>query len=352
MNPTSLPKNKFLELTLLKMIESGNYRPHDRFLTVAELKSRFDASQATVIQALEKLEADGILYRRSRSGIFISPTSKVRQILVVTPSNRVASDELNRFSYGLGESKAAVEAGLVVINCTVEDFEKSAASLKIIYKKLAAVVFFRCGRVFDRYRELLTENGIFGIFYGSSSVGRQFPECNQFCYEERDLVFRALDVLYARGHREIACLSIAGEVFEERARCYIDWMIEKGLPVRKERIYTVAEGEDGYAHMLAEYRQRRPDYTAIFCASNFNLGTGAVQALRYANFKVPEEVAVLGIGDIQAGQLIRPRLAAMEIDFFGDAAKLIELFKRGVDPAGPPQRLGSSEFILKTGDSI
>lgn len=346
-----LTKNKYLEKTLLEKIESGGYRPHDRFLTVAQLKSEYNVSQATVAQALENLENAGMIYRKYRSGIFISPTSKVQKILIVSSSQRINSSELNRFSFGLGESKAAANANFVTINCTKEDFEKSVSCLKIIYKKLFAVIFFRCEELLERYKNMLVDNEIFCMFYGSSTIGKKLSECRRFCYDEHELVFKTLDILYQKGHRDIACFSIEGDIFQERTRCYIDWMIDKGLFVDKKRIFTIPKDRDGYQWMLEEIANNGLTYSAIFCTSNYNLGTGAVQALIKHGIKIPEQVAVIGIGDIQAARLLRPRLASMEIDFLGDAQNLIESFNNGVE-ANESGCLGKSKFILETGESV
>ena len=351
MKTPPLTKNKLLENTLLQTISSGGYRPHDRFFTVAQLKSKYNVSQATISKALENLEDAGMIYRKHRSGIFISPTSKVQKILIVSPDQRINSSELNRFSFCLGESKAAENANFITINCTQEEFEKSASCLKIIYKTLFGVIFFRCEGLLERYKNMLSNNGIFCMFYGSNTIGGKLSECSRFCYDQHELVFKTLDVLYQKGHRNIACLSMDGNIFQERTRCYIDWMIDKELFVDKNHIFTVPRGKDGYEWMLEKIANKGLTYSAIFCTSNYNLGTGAVQALIKKGIKIPEQVAVIGIGNIQAAKLLRPRLAAMEIDFLGDAQSLIEAFNNGVK-AGEPECLGKSKFILEPGESI
>ena len=139
-----LSKSQRLEAELEDLILHGSYRVYDRFLSVSKLKKRYRASQATVVSALEHLEARGLIFRRSRSGIFVSPTSRTKEILIVSSASRAVSNELNQFSYGLGESPCASKAGWVTINCTAEDFEEYLPNLRIICKKLFAVVFFRC----------------------------------------------------------------------------------------------------------------------------------------------------------------------------------------------------------------
>lgn len=352
MKTIPLSKNKALELTLRRLIKSGDYHPHDRFLSVSRLKADYGVSQATIIQTLDSLEAEGLLYRKKRSGIFISPVSKVRQILIVAKCHRLDSDELNRFSCGLGESTAAAEAGLVTLNCTIKEFEDNAPYLKIVYKNLFAVIFFRCADELEKYNSLLEGNGIFAMFYGSSTNRKHLEGYHLYCYDEQELVFRALDELFKRGYRDISCFSLDSEVFRERTRCYIDWMLKHNLPVVNEKIYHLSAEEDGYAYMLKKLQTSSPPGRAVFCTSNVNMGTGCLQALLHRGFRIPDDVALLGIGDIPTSRLLRPQLATLEIDYLGDSARLVEYFRTAGESGVFPCELGKSSFVFTPGGSI
>ena len=349
-----LSKSKRLEAELEKLILNGSYHVYDRFLSVSKLKARYHASQATVVSALEHLEARGLIFRRSRSGIFISPTSRTKEILIVSSASRAISNELNQFSYGLGESPSASKAGWVTINCTVEDFEENLPNLRIIYKKLFAIVFFRCPDVMLRHHQTLEAGKVFHMFYGSSSAARRLNGCHRYCYNEKILVAKALDALYQKGHRRICCFSCSGTTFEERLNCYRTWMREKGLPVTERMVYILPDGEDGYAFMKKHIPQMDPGCTAFFCTSNYGLGSGLLQALRDLRISIPEKMVLLGVGDIETARMLRPQLASIDIDYQRDANTLIDLFtsKKPDDIAAADPVLGESSFLITPGWSL
>ena len=348
-----LSKSKRLEAELEKLILSGSYHVYDRFLSVAKLKETYHASQATVVAALEHLEAKGLIFRRSRSGIFVSPTSRTKQILIVSYASRANSNELNQFSYGLGESPYASKAGWVTINCSVEDFEANLMNLQIIYKKLSAVIFFRCPDIMLRHHKALQERNVFHLFYGSSSAARLLNGCFRYCYNEKQLVGRALNALYEKGHRRIGCYSCSGRTFEERAKCYRAWMKEKGLPFTERMVLTLPEGADGYAFMMEQLETCRSECSSFFCCSNYGLGSGLLQALRDHGISVPEQMAVLGIGDIETARLLRPELAAVDIDYQKDANTIIDLFTTSKpDEIAENPVLGESSFLIRNGGSL
>lgn len=340
-------------MELGKLILDGSYHVFDRFLSISQIKKQYKASQATVVQALDHLEANGLIFRKSRNGIFVSPTSRTRQILIVSNGTRANSSELNQFSYGLGESHHASQAGWVTINCTAEEFEQNLPNLRIIYKRLYAIVFFRYPDTLLRHHRTLNDMNIFHLFYGSSSHNDILGDCYRFCYNEKMLVTKALDILYAKGHRKIACLSCRGTAFEERTNCYINWMKEKNLPVNENLIF-VSNVVDSYEFMLKRLKSARPDCTAFFCSSNFGLGSGLLQALRTLGFRVPEETGIIGIANIETARLLHPSLATVDIDYEKDANTLIDLLSEVRIGPMPEQKLnlGESSFIYIKGDSL
>ena len=69
---------------------------------------------------------------------------------------------------------------------------------------------------------------------------------------------------------------------------------------------------DGYAAAAALIAQdRRPD--AMFCYSDL-LAMGAIRAVFDAGLRVPEDIAVIGIDDIEEGRYSRPSLSTVSLD--------------------------------------
>ncbi|MCX7521401.1 LacI family DNA-binding transcriptional regulator [Microbacterium sp. STN6] len=79
--------------------------------------------------------------------------------------------------------------------------------------------------------------------------------------------------------------------------------------VRTAAHYSRADGYAAAASLLTE--SPRPD--AVFCYSDL-LAMGAVRAIFDAGLRVPEDVAVIGIDDIEEGRYARPSLSTVSLD--------------------------------------
>jgi Transcriptional regulators len=96
---------------------------------------------------------------------------------------------------------------------------------------------------------------------------------------------------------------------------------------------------DGYAAAASLIRQTpRPD--AIFCYSDL-LAMGAMRAVFDAGLRVPEDIAVIGIDDIEEGRYSRPSLSTVSLDIpFIARTAVTRLAARIGDP-----ELSAEEFI-------
>ncbi|MDQ0380953.1 DNA-binding LacI/PurR family transcriptional regulator [Amycolatopsis thermophila] len=96
---------------------------------------------------------------------------------------------------------------------------------------------------------------------------------------------------------------------------------------------------DGYAAAASLLRQSpRPD--AIFCYSDL-LAMGAMRAVFDAGLTVPDDVAIIGIDDIEEGRYSRPSLSTVSLDTaFIARTAVARLAARIEDPALPAE-----EFI-------
>lgn len=100
----------------------------------------------------------------------------------------------------------------------------------------------------------------------------------------------------------------------QRSAGYTTALQEAGIDVHAKYATTAAHYSrgDGYAaaQTLLE-RSPRPD--AIFCFSDL-LAIGAMRAVFDAGLRVPEDVAVIGIDDVEEGRFARPSLSTVSLD--------------------------------------
>ncbi|MFL5808547.1 MAG: LacI family DNA-binding transcriptional regulator [Flavisolibacter sp.] len=125
--------------------------------------------------------------------------------------------------------------------------------------------------------------------------------------------FKATQHLIDQGCRHIA--HIAGQqhvaIFRQRLRGYTDALKKNGLPVDKTIIkngnVTIESGMACMRELLAQ-----PLVPDGVCAVEDFTALGAVQALKAAHKKIPEDVAVIGFANESFGQYITPSLSTVD----------------------------------------
>ena len=120
----------------------------------------------------------------------------------------------------------------------------------------------------------------------------------------------AVEHLIRLGHKRIATitgpLSMAGG--EDRLQGYRLALESYHLPVQEE---LIAEGDfTEHSGTAAMHRLLPAAPTAVFAASD-SMAIGALKALREANLRVPEDVALVGFDDIPAVTAIEPPLTTV-----------------------------------------
>ena len=101
---------------------------------------------------------------------------------------------------------------------------------------------------------------------------------------------------------------------QQRTAGYEAALVEAGMTPDPSMVHPAAHYRraDGYAAARALLAQTpRPD--AIFCYSDI-LAMGALRAAYDAGVRVPEDVAIIGIDDIEEGRFSRPTLSTVSLD--------------------------------------
>lgn len=150
----------------------------------------------------------------------------------------------------------------------------------------------------------------------------------------------AVGHLVETGRTRIA--SIGSQPLEEyatplqRSAGYEAALADVGLDLRPEYVITAAHYSraDGYSAGQALLAlDPRPD--AIFCFSDL-LAFGAMRAVFDAGLRVPEDVAVIGIDDVDEGHYSRPSLSTISLDTQFIARESVRrIIARIDDPALP-----------------
>lgn len=124
----------------------------------------------------------------------------------------------------------------------------------------------------------------------------------------------AVNHLVSLGHRTIAHIAapLRFQIGILRLEGFREAMKESGLPVDED---LIAEGDyspiSGYQSMKELLKKERK-FTAVF-AGNDQMGIGVIRALLDEGYRIPEDVAVIGIDNNFPSTLITPSLSSVNL---------------------------------------
>jgi DNA-binding LacI/PurR family transcriptional regulator len=305
-------KHRRLADHLRSLIRDGSVAPGDRLPSYSQLRTRFQARQATVDRALSALEQDGLIVRRPRSGVFVAEHRSPRHPRIGVAGlgsvliERPAPYWLELMA-GAREAAAEAEAHLELLSdddqvarwshldgLLISDADprhavgwrsrtRPCVSLLVPVAELPSVVADDGAAAGDLTRHLLYL-GHRRIAYLTMLQNGQDERSNPIC-ARRVAGFRA------------ACAEAGITVEPSWVRSMADADHEDGF---------IGRGQRDMEQWLAS-GFRTSGCTALL-AQNDETAVGAIAALAAAGIAVPGRVSVVGFDGTPASMLCVPRL--------------------------------------------
>ncbi len=153
------------------------------------------------------------------------------------------------------------------------------------------------------------------VYAGLNCVNSDFDEVICDAYQAS---MQAVNHLIGLGHRKIGYLGPVpeteadGVINEHRYEGFVRAMTENGLPVRPEWLQGVELTSDASYQRMQQLLQIEDQPTALFCA-NDTVAIGAMKAAREAGRRIPEELSLIGIDDIEMAAYVTPALTTIRV---------------------------------------
>ncbi|HDP99619.1 MAG TPA: LacI family transcriptional regulator, partial [bacterium] len=159
--------------------------------------------------------------------------------------------------------------------------------------------------------------------------------------------YQAVSYLINLGHTEIAYFS--GPTYSahsfDRLQGYQQALIDHKLPIRKDFIINVGSYiENGYQSGKKFYSRQSKRPSAVFCYNDL-VAIGLINALIESNIKVPDQVSVIGVDDIDICGSIKIPLTTIHVPAYEIGRKASELLIRQIQNS---DQLLNEKIILKT----
>jgi DNA-binding LacI/PurR family transcriptional regulator len=343
---------------LKSSIMEGRYVAGEQIPTEAQLQDQFKTSRITVSRAVCDLARDGFLVRRRGAGSFVSParTAARQPVAMLVPGE-----------FG----------GIFVPMCGTITRELEAVGSHLTISSLergdAASILRRAEDALRRYRD----SGVRGLFLvpfelppdqmwlneqiadtlsagGLSVVLLDRDICGHPQRSRFDLVgsanhdcaYRLTTHLARLGRRRIAFVAgtLTASTTTARLAGYRDALAEAGLPPRTGEVLRFPY--DMLENLTAQLRTSKAD---AYVCNNDHMAVHVMRDLLALGRRVPEDVAVVGIDDVDYAALVPVPLTTMRqpLEHIARGAARL-LLDRLADPSLPPRKISfACELVIR-----
>jgi DNA-binding LacI/PurR family transcriptional regulator len=219
--------------------------------------------------------------------------------------------------------------GYSVITMPTRLEASTQAALRILHEQHVDGAILTPGHTF-RASDLadLADQGLALVAYDDVAKPDGFDVVRQ---AERRACTRAVEHLIDRGHRRIAYFGHAGpDGAPEHGTKYVGYrraLEARGMPLDPSLVFAVADSRTAAFQTTTELLQLRRPPTAVFSASD-RAGLAAIWAAQQCGRKVPDDLAVVGVGNTNEGEVVTPALTTVGSPTFDFTDVVNRLFER------------------------
>ena len=151
--------------------------------------------------------------------------------------------------------------------------------------------------------------------------------------------------LHAKGHRRLGVVSGDDERARRRSEAFAEAAKQLGLPEVQMAFVptptTLQRGRDG----LAELLRKRRKLDAVFCSSDL-LALGVSTEARVRGLAMPEQLAVVGFGDLEFAAALEPALTSVRINAAAIGIQAAQFIVDRAEGRAVPQRVVDIGFSI------
>ena len=302
------------------MLTHGELTVGDRLPPIRELAVRFGCNYHTVRKGLESLINDSLLESRTGSGVFVRAGSRTLAVTVPPGAETVLAvichppmlPNDSQFIASLHEQAEKRHLNLELH--TVSSFSRPDRIFDRIAVRGCLAVLLPLLRSDDNIDEIA---GCIGRYPMPFVVGTPFPGLEAYCYESPEIfglsTSRAVEAefLYFRalGFNNIVLLLPADEAVRTVSSLITPYMhrcAEAGVPMRLSLAERLPDALDRFLAGMAELRGD----LAVICYDD-EIAARLIDSARRRNWHVPDDVALIGLGDTSLAAATNPGLTSV-----------------------------------------
>jgi DNA-binding LacI/PurR family transcriptional regulator len=250
-------------------------------------------------------------------------TKRTKVIGVIIP--RIGIDTFSNITEGIIDKLNEDGYNVFLANARGK-IEEELKYFDILKKKHVDGIIFFPTRITDEHIRLLKEINTPIVMMGQSSSK---INASSVVYDDFNAAKDIVSYLIKQGHERIAYIGLEENksvVASLRKHGYIYALQENKINIKEEYIasgnFDVSSGYDAMKNIINNSKEAP---TAVFGAID-RLAFGALKYLKEVDYKVPNQISVVGIDDMDMSSVFEPTLTTVHYDYYDsgkNAASLI-----------------------------
>ena len=279
-----------------------------RILNDNQVYKTTDETRERVLRAVTELGYQAPVRKRPRASAKPETSAFSVGVLLATTRGKYSDPYYLSILSGI-EDELTRLGGTVSVIQTEQELEDQAILSRLLSAGLSGLIMMRplSEPLFERLHSLIPH--IVGIDTGHMPI-------DNVEYDHLRVSKMAVEYLYKKGHRKIGFIggSVGGAPLKRsrRYRSYLATMSDLNLEVKPEWVLN-CEWDDRKCIVLVEKTFHEHGLPTAFYAASDLMAMAALRALYQLGVRVPDQVAVIGMSNIEMSQYANPPLTTIDV---------------------------------------
>ena len=268
------------------------------------------------------LDETGFTPQRQAKGM---RTKKTNLIGVIVP--KISSETPARVVEGITEVLSCNGYDILIANTNLS-IEKELEYLNIFKSNQVDGIIFMATKVTDKHIEVIKNLEVPIVV-----VAQDIENSPSVYFDEFQATEDITNYLIKKGHEKIAYIGVYEEdkaVGLYRKQAYIKTLKNNNIKINYENIKIGDFNEKSGYRLAKEIMEGEDNPTAIVAVTD-NLALGAIEYLIDNGYKIPEDIAVVGMGDSKISRVITPKLTTVHYHYKTAGRKSAEIILYELD---------------------
>ena len=252
------------------------------------------------------IEETGFQPQRHAKGM---RTKKTNLIGVIVP--KISTETIARVVEGMTEVFSPKGYDVLIANTNLS-IEKEIEYLNIFKNNNVDGIMFLATKVTESHIKVMNEVQVPIVVVAQKVEG--YPSV---FHDDYNAAKECTKLLINEGHKNIGFIGVYEEdisVGYYRKKGYVDVLSEEGIELNNENLKIGNFSPQSGYELAKSLMERKDKPTAIFAVTD-NIALGAIDYLNENNYKIPEDIAIIGMGDSRFSSFITPKLSTVHFHY-------------------------------------